>query len=77
VGLVQPEFPYPNTHTSDTVQRLSSIQYKNQYTGGTVSSFYRFRQITLNPLYNATFSSLYLRYVMPDFTRLAAFLGNS
>ncbi len=37
-------------------QNLTVSQYKKQYTDGTVPSFYRFRSITLNPLYDDTFS---------------------
>lgn len=37
-------------------QNLTTLRYKKQYTSGTVPSFYRFRSITLNPLYDDTFS---------------------
>jgi hypothetical protein len=37
-------------------QNLTVSRYRNQYTGGTVPSFYRFRPITLKPLYGEAFS---------------------
>lgn len=37
-------------------QNLTVSQYKQRYTSGTVPSFYRFRSITLNPLYDDAFS---------------------
>ncbi len=37
-------------------QNLTVPRYKKQYAGGTLPSFHSFRSITLNPLYDGTFS---------------------
>lgn|GEM_PF-2678139 len=44
--------------SSSTIEddNLSAWQDEEQYTNGTVPSFCRLRSITLNPLYDATFS---------------------
>jgi len=49
--------------SSSTIEddNLSAWQDEEQYTNGTVPSFCRLRSITLNPLYDATFSLLYLQ----------------
>lgn len=42
--------------TAWNLLNLTILRYKKQYTDGTVPSLYRFRSITLNPLYDAAFS---------------------
>lgn len=61
-GLASSRIPNLGSQSSNTrTAKPSRSQYRKRYTAGTAPSFYRFRSIPPNPLYDATFSSLYLR----------------
>lgn len=58
-GQIFPEMSPPAgaaRHMHEVAKSSPLRGTKEQYTGGTVPSFYRFRSITLKPIYDATFS---------------------